>query len=85
MENMAEDTNQASKSTALDAEAEDEDGEPLIDPQILARLKFSQIGEKRNWIGINVQYAGIPGNVTLNINERQLMFQQEMVRPIKSL
>lgn len=41
MENMAEDTNQASKSTALDAEAEDEDGEPLIDPQILARLKFS--------------------------------------------
>ena len=28
-----------------------------------------------------MQYAGIPGNVTLNINERQLMFQQEMVSP----
>ena len=71
--------NHASESTGLDPEADSEDAEPLIDPQVLARLKFSQIGERRNWEGINVQYAGIPGNVTLNINERQLMFQHEMV------
>ena len=66
--------NHASQSTGLDQEAEEEAEEPLIDPQVLTRLKFSQIGERRSWEGINVQYAGIPGNVTLNINERQLMF-----------
>ena len=71
---------QASQSTGLDPDADDEETEPLIDPQVLARLKFCQIGERRNWEGINVQYAGIPGNVSLNINERQLMFQPEMVR-----
>ena len=74
---LAEDKN-ASQSTGIDPELDEED-EPLLDPQVLARIKFSQIGERRNWEGINVQYAGIPGNVSLNINERQLMFQPEMV------
>ena len=33
--------NHASESTGLDPEADSEDAEPLIDPQVLARLKFS--------------------------------------------
>jgi len=45
---------------------------------VLARIKFSQIGERRNWEGINVHYSGIPGNISLNINERVLLFKQEM-------
>ena len=55
--------------------------EPFIDPQVLARIKFSQIGERRNWESINVHYSGIPGNISLNINERVLLFKEFKVEP----
>ena len=76
---MKEDNHAASQSTGLEPDGEQED-EPFIDPQVLARIKFSQIGERRNWEGINVHYSGIPGNISLNINERMLLFKPEMVR-----
>ena len=70
----------ASQSTGLEPDIDADSDEPFIDPQVLARIKFSQIGERRNWEGINVHYSGIPGNISLNINERVLLFKQEMER-----
>ena len=32
-----------------------------------------------------MHYSGIPGNISLNINERVLLFKQEMVRNILNL
>ena len=63
-----------SEDNGTTASTTNEEDEPLIDPDVLERLKFSQIGGRRNWEGVSVQHAGIPGNVSLNINERQLMF-----------
>lgn len=35
-------------------ELEIEEEEFLFDPQVLAKLKFQQISERKNWQGINV-------------------------------
>lgn len=51
-------------------QSDDEDIEPFIEIQLLNKLKFQQSSERKNWQGINVRHAGIPGNVTLNFNER---------------
>lgn len=52
--------------------------EDLIDAQVLSNLLFQQRAERKSWQGIRVQYSGIPGTAGLEINERMLLFQEEL-------
>ena len=52
-------------------------GEPMLDASVIARIKFQQSYERRNWKGLNVSYAGVPGT-SQHLNAREiLMFSNE--------
>lgn len=49
----------------------------LFEEIVLQKLRFQQISERKNWQGIDVKHAGIPGTTTLNLKEGTAMFQEE--------
>jgi hypothetical protein len=63
---------------AQEEESEEEvEEDELIDPNVLIKLKFQQISERKSWQGINVLFSGIPGTTSLIPNEGIMMFQEE--------
>lgn len=58
-------------------EGGDESEEELIDYQVLSKLRFQQISERKQWQGVNISYSGIPGTSSLNPNEGIMMFVEE--------
>ncbi len=51
--------------------------EPMLDVSVIARIKYQQSYERRNWHGMNVSYAGVPGT-SQHLNAREiLMFSNE--------
>ena len=64
-------------NSQMESDSEDEYPDELIDPNILSRIKFQQISERKAWQGLNVQFSGVPGTTTLIPNEGILMFSEE--------
>lgn len=70
----------AGRNQQPDYEDEDEDEETeedLFDYNVLSKLRFQQISERKQWQGVNVTYSGIPGTSSLIPNEGIMMFVEE--------
>lgn len=64
-------------NSQMQSEDEDDGLDELIDSNILSRIKFQQISERKSWQGLNVNFSGVPGTTTLIPNEGILMFTEE--------
>lgn len=60
-----------------DYDEEEESEEDLFDYNVLSKLRFQQISERKQWQGVNVTYSGIPGTSSLIPNEGIMMFVEE--------